>query len=390
MHVLTVLCRDGWMSGNLTEGWRRLGCVVEEFFYGTHMGKAWDRQGRELNHDTNRRLLEVAERLATEGRLDLIFCAIYDDVLEVETIRRLGKLGVPIVNYHVDLVGQWYRVVRTGKYFDRIACAHEDHWTGLRRAGGRPYYLPMASNPPVFDAPATASAFDGVVYLGSPWPFRKAVLAQLAREGVPLRIYGNNWGGARKDASNTHHWRKNLHDLVHYLGPRAREEGIREIAASLVGRFAKGASPVETRPAIPAEALLGRYEQRDFPAIVAGAAVNLGFTHFRGAPGTRGERRQVRLREFEIPMAGGFYLTQDCAQLRALYNVGEHLETWSTPGDLSEKIRHYLDRPDARTAIARSGRAHALRCHTWSERFRGLLAELSITPPARAAVPAVQ
>lgn len=390
MHVLTVICRDGWMSGNLTEGWRRLGCGVEEFFYGTHMGKAWNRQGLAANRATNQQLLEVAERLASEGRLDLIFCAIYDDVLEVDTIRRLRKLGAPVVNYHVDLVGQWYRVVRTGKYFDRIACAHEDHWTGLRRAGARPYYLPMAANPPQVSASTNGAAFDGVVYLGSPWPYRQAVLAQLARAGFPLRIYGNNWGGVRRDASNTHQWRKNLHDLLHYVGPRVREEGIGEVVASLAGRFAKGVSPVEPPPAIPVEAIRGRYEQQHFPAIVAGAAVNVGFTHFRGTPGTPRERRQVRLREFEIPMAGGFYLTQDCAQLRGLYKVGTHLETWATPDDLAEKIRHYLERPDARAAIARSGRAHAMKCHTWAERFRGLLAELSMAPPASAAVPAAQ
>jgi spore maturation protein CgeB len=383
MHVLTVICRDGWMSGNLSEGWRRLGCGVEEFFYGTHMGKAWDREGLRTNHETNQRLLDVAERLAADGRLDLIFCVIYDDVLEVGTIRRLRKLGVPIVNYHVDLVGQWYRVLRTGKYFDRIACAHEDHWTALKRAGIHPYYLPMASNPPVNGAgPASTLAFDGVVYLGSPWHYRRTVLGQIAREGFPLRIYGNNWVGGRKDASNTHHWRKNVHDVLHYAAPRLREEGIGELTNSVTARLGRHGKDTDAGT-IPSAAILGRYAQPDFSAIVEGAAVNIGFTHFRGVPGTPGERRQVRLREFEVPMSGGFYLTQDCPQLRELYKVGDHLETWSAPGDLSEKLRYYMARPEARSTIAGRGRAHALKHHTWSERFRGLLEDLSISPPPR-------
>jgi hypothetical protein len=347
------------------------------------MGTGWDPQGLRTNHETNQRLFDVAQRLVRENRLDLIFCVIYDDVLEVATIRRLRTLGVPVVNYHVDLVGQWYRVIRTAKHFDRIACAHEDHWTGLRRAGAHPYYLPMAANPPTDGAPPSSDfAFAGVVYLGSPWHYRRVVLGQLAREGFPLRIYGNNWVHTRRDASNSHHWRKNLHDLVHYAGPRVREEGIAGIVSSVRMRVEAQPAALERDVALPVDAIKGRYAQPDFPAIVEGAAVNIGFTHFRGIPGTSGERRQVRLREFEVPMAGGFYLTQDCPQLRDLYNVGEHLETWTSVEDLSEKIRYYLARPEARAAIAARGRAHALKFHTWSERFRGLLRELSITPPA--------
>ena len=387
LNVLTVICRDGWMSTNLTEGWRRLGCHVEEFFYGTHMGKSWDREGLATNRDTNRRLTEIAERLAATGRLDLIFCVIYDDVLEVDTIKRLRKLGAPIVNYHVDLVGQWYRILRIAKHFDRIACAHENHWDGLKHAGARPYYMPMAANPPAHVARPSRMPFDGIVYLGSPWPFRRAVLGRLAAEGFPLKIYGNNWINRRTDASNTNHWRKNVHDVVHYAVPRAREEGIGGVVSSVTARLRRPTARHDHIEEIPASAVQGRYAQHDFDAIVAGAAVNIGFTHFRGTPGTPDERRQVRLREFEIPMAGGFYLTQDCVQLNSLYKTGHHLETWSSQSDLSEKLRYYLDRPDARESIAQRGQAHALRFHTWAERFRALLEDLSIpSPQARAAV----
>src|SRR4051812_17167441 len=114
MTVLTVLCEGGWMSQNLAEGWRRIGFDVEEFFYGSHMGRRWDNVGKSRNLDINQRLIQTAERLHREARLGLIFCVIYDDVLDVATIKTLRRFDVPIVNYHVDLVGQWYRVLRTG------------------------------------------------------------------------------------------------------------------------------------------------------------------------------------------------------------------------------------------------------------------------------------
>jgi len=113
------------MPVHLSEGWRRVGCTVHEFFYGTHMGRDWSAAGRKRNADTNARLLELARRLKANGELDLVFAVIYDDVLAVETAKSLQTLGVPMVNYHVDLFGQWYRVLRTGRYFDRVACAQE-------------------------------------------------------------------------------------------------------------------------------------------------------------------------------------------------------------------------------------------------------------------------
>lgn len=123
---------------------------------------------------------------------------------------------------------------------------------------------------------------------------------------------------------------------------------------------------------------MGVYSEQDFAGLVRGAAVNLGFTHFKGRAGSADEQRQVRLREFEITMAGGFYLTQDCEQLRELFRVGEEIATWDGIDDLHDKVRHYLVHPQERERIAAAGRARTAREHTWEHRFRGLLAELRI------------
>lgn len=382
MTVLTVICDGGWMSENLSEGWGRVGFDVEEFFYGSHMGKSWDRAGRWTNREVNKHLLETAARLHSEGRLALIFCVIYDDVLDVETIKALRGYGIPIVNYHVDLVGQWYRILRTGKYFDRVACAHRNHWAGLRKAGVALYYMPMAANPP--PQAVSDEEFDGVLYLGSPWSYRREVLAELARQGFNLRIYGNNWTRATRDESKNQYWRKNVHDLFHYAWPRVREEGVGSLFQTVAGRF-RGQEARKENADVPPGIVRGRYAGRDFEKLVRGAAINLGFTHFKGRSGTLGEKRQVRLREFEIPMAGGFYLAQDCSQLRELYEPGRHLDVWDKVPDLSEKIRHHLSHPEERRQIAAAGREHALSHHTWEKRFQGLMQELKMSVPVQAA-----
>jgi hypothetical protein len=366
------------MPINLSEGWRRNGCSVEEFFYGTHMGKSWSNQGLKDNHQLNAQLLATAKRLKAEGRLDLIFAVIYDDVLEVETAKQLRALDVPMVNYHVDLVGQWYRVLRTGKYFDRVACAQMDNWDGLRRAGIKPYYMPMAANPPINNETSSNPIipFDGVLYLGSPWLYRQQVLADLAKQKISLRIYGRNWLRTTPDPANAQPVRKNLHDLRHYFLPRLQQEGWERLWSTVSSRL-KPSSNTITSTEIPAVCIQGSYANNDFIPLLQGAAINLGFTHFLGIPGTPNERRQVRLREFEIPMSGGFYLTQNCSQLQELFEVGQ-IATWDNLPELHEKIKYYLEHPIERQKITSSAQIHCLQHHTWTNRFNNLLQELKL------------
>ena len=379
MHVLTVLCQGGWMPIHLSEGWRRLGCHVHEFFYGTHMGKVWTDEGLKQNIIINKNLLATAKQLKSENKLDLIFAVIYDDVLTVETAQELRKLDVPMVNYHVDLVGQWYRVLKTGKYFDRVACAQKDHWSGLKQAGVRPYYLPMAANPPYSSILKKEKIeFNGVLYLGSPWIYRQQVLYELVLHGIDLKVYGRNWLRKTADPANDQPVRKNIHDFRYYLLPRIQEEGLAEFRETLERRlFPKSSSKISS--SIPIDYIKGAYDQEDLIPLVQGASINLGFTHFRGIAGTNKELRQVRLREFEIPMSGGFYLTQQCQQLQELFPTEYQNISWDKLPDLLDKIDYYLKYPNQSKQVAQVTQDICLKQHTWEIRFRDLLKDLKIS-----------
>ncbi len=374
------------MPRQLSEGWRQAGCQVHEFLYGTHMGRLWTRSGARQNGDVNARLLSLARQLKRENRLDLIFAVIYDDVLEEATAKGLRTLGVPLVNYHVDMVGQWYRVLRTARYFDRLACAQRVHWKPLERAGARPYFMPMAANPESEDGVSTRpeDRFNGVLYLGSPWSYRRQVLGDLARQKFPLRVYGHGWRtppDQRPDSSKAQPFRKVLHDVSHYLLPRMREEGLRPLVHAAKGRL--GNRYIERcSELLPTAVVIGVYREEDAGVLVRGASINLGFTQFHGSPGSKSEQRQVRLREFQIPMLGGFYLTQRCRELGEFYEEDVHIACWDSAAELSDKIGYYLQRPDARRRVAAEGQRHAMRRHTWASRFRALLEELGLSTRA--------
>jgi spore maturation protein CgeB len=87
---------------------------------------------------------------------------------------------------------------------------------------------------------------------------------------------------------------------------------------------------------------------------------------------------QVKLRDFEVPACGGFYLVEHAAEYADFFIPGQEVESWRTVGELIEKIRYYLDHESERAAIAAAGRRRALREHLWTHRFSELFAKLDI------------
>ena len=81
----------------------------------------------------------------------------------------------------------------------------------------------------------------------------------------------------------------------------------------------------------------------------------------------------LKLRDFDAPMSGSFYLTQANPDLALVFQVGEEIETWGSIPELVSKCRHYLADDAARERIARRGRIRATAVHTWRQRFSHLL-----------------
>lgn len=213
--------------------------------------------------------------------------------------------------------------------------------------------------------------------------YRKEVIKKLVAEGVPTRVYGHNWDRHTPWPGTDGNLRKTLHDMWFYLLPRAREEGWGRVWDVLRRRLAGDRRPAVSDNEFPAAVVQGEYSEADFTALVRGAGINLGFTHMN-PDWTREYPRQVRLRDFEIPMHGGFYLAQDCPELARHFEIGKEIVVWDTADDLVEKCRHYLERPGERAAVAEAGCRRARGWHTWVSRFAGLAKHLGMRLPSSA------
>ena len=120
-------------------------------------------------------------------------------------------------------------------------------------------------------------------------------------------------------------------------------------------------------------------ENEALPVIFRASQVNLGFsdTGWHNKNGiVRSGMVQSRLRDFEVPMSGGFYLVQEAPDHRDYYVIGKEIETWSEPDELIEKAMFYSRNEKAAERIRDAGQKRALENHTWRHRFDHLFQRL--------------
>jgi len=124
----------------------------------------------------------------------------------------------------------------------------------------------------------------------------------------------------------------------------------------------------------------GRIETEAIPELFACSRIVLGI----GAILHCSDFTTLKLRDFDAPMSGSFYLTQENPDLGLVFEIGAEIETWRDLPQLVDKCRRYLADSAARERVAAAGRARAVAEHTWARRFSVLLRQLdAITPLVR-------
>jgi hypothetical protein len=114
----------------------------------------------------------------------------------------------------------------------------------------------------------------------------------------------------------------------------------------------------------------GRLLTEDVARLFAQSKIILG----SGTIGHCTDFYALKLRDFDGPMSGSFYLTHDNSDLREVYKIGSEIETYRDVDDCIEKVKWYLIHDVERESIASAGRQRALNDHTWIRRFSDLFA----------------
>lgn len=372
MKVVTIFCDDFWMKNHLLKTWERMADEVFNFFYpgmaGWHHGN-WLRT-RQIE---GKRLLTWLDQVVAKHSIDLIFCLGYDDFFTPDLCQKIKQHNIPLVNYHVDSDTQWYRCLRSAPYFDLIGVAYKDYFNKLA-ALTEVVYLPMAANGQEYCPQRVEKVFD-VMFVGGYTVERERVMSAVTDITSNVIVYGQRWDKSipvKDRVTIKYPVEKYINDFAYYLWPRLKTEG----ASRILKRRQTNANLNFT----PYSGQIGGYLSNDnFVTAVNQAKIVIGINQRVGSIGSKGGYVSSRLRDFEIPACGAFYMAQRYPELDIYYQEGHEIEMWSTLDELKNKLDYYLCNEDKIAEISKQARKKVLREHTWEHRFSLILKRLGIT-----------
>jgi spore maturation protein CgeB len=151
-----------------------------------------------------------------------------------------------------------------------------------------------------------------VSFVGQPHGNRPRVVQSLLSQGIPLKVFGYGWQGAR---------RLPFHEMVRVFS-RSR--------------------------------------------------INLNLSN----ASVDDSHQQIKGRNFEVPGTGGFLLTGPADNLADYYLDRKEIAVFHSPEEMADLIRYYSCHDTERAAIARAGYQRTIEEHTWDHRWTDIFVRI--------------
>jgi hypothetical protein len=304
------------------------------------------------------RLVAAVEAAHRAGPLGLVLTYLSDGHVEPEAVRQLRERVGPVINFFCNNVHQFHLVRRIAAGFTACLVPEREALENYRIAGARAIFFPMAANPTIYRPLEVAQSYEAT-FAGQRYADRAAAILALCQGGVDAKAFGVGWAPATDD------------DDASGGGPLAGAG--RALAATLRGRnpFIAARDRMAWRTLCDRHpgSVHGPVPDDEYIALFSRSKISLGFLVLGDTHRTWRTMRQVRLREFEGPMAGAFYLTGWLDELAEHYEIGREIVCYRSHAEMVDLCRHYLAHPEERERIRRAGHERALRSHTWRHRF---------------------
>jgi spore maturation protein CgeB len=310
-------------------------------------------------------------------KLDLFFSYFYDACVEPEAIDELRSMGITTVNWYCNGSYQLHLVSEIAPHYDWCLVPEKFRLKDYVAMGANPIYCQEAANPQIYKRYDVPVQYD-VTFIGQAYGDRPGAVEYLIGQGIDVRVWGRGWPAI--PAPLPHPSRPGLSQRARSIGARLlTAEGRKALASRLKkNRNTDEQSPPGTEQRSPVVYGGGTLADEEMIKMYSRSKINLGFS-------TCGETHlgadrilQVRLRDFEVPMSGGFYMVEYMEELEEFYEIGKEIVCYMNREDLADKIKYYLSHDREREAIRWAGQQRCLRDHTWQKRFETAFKEMGL------------
>lgn len=315
--------------------------------------------------------------------IDLFFSYFYDACVLPEAIDEIRAMGITTVNWYCNGSYQLQLVADISPHYDWCLVPEKFRLPDYQALGARPIYCQEAANPAIYHPVDIAREFN-VTFVGQAYGERPAYIRYLLDQGVDVRVWGYGW--VKHSAAVSDRRRE-----IARIGRKLLSREGWQIAGRRLQRLLKGTvvgvMQTVSGTSLPPQIIGGLLSDEEMIRMYSRTKINLGFSSCGGTHQTGERILQVRLRDFEVPMSGGFYMVEQMDELEEFYRIGEEIVCYSDPADMVDKIRYYLSHDSERERIRQAGYQRCLRDHTWQKRLAGALQQMARAPRTEGIAP---
>jgi hypothetical protein len=311
LSIIALYHHYNWENEALKPSLQKFGHVRHYDWFDdyNHQNKDWHKS---MKKKMNENLINLINIWMVEEKADAIFTYLSGELVEPDTIREIRSHNVPMINLALNDKEYFVGKIRNNRAWgSRDICRHFDLcWTSTEDSLIK--YCVEGARP---------------IYLP---------------EGANPQIHKSHNAERSIDVSFVGQCYGNREAVINALKRK-------DIAVKAYG-WGWPDGPLST------EEMVRIYSQ---------SKINLGF----GGVAGHSDTFCLKGRDFEIPMSGGLYLTEDHPELARAFRPGVEILTYSGIDDLVAKIKYYLAHPDEAEVIREKGYERSLNEHTWEMRF---------------------
>ena len=301
-------------------------------------------------------LLRQAEIELRRQPLDLFFSYFYSAFVRPEVIHEIRALGIVTVNWFCNGSYQFDLVQDIAPAYDFCLVPEKFRLQDYRNIGANPIYCQEAANPNIYKPYPLSQEFD-VTFVGQKYGDRTVFTRHLLDAGINVRVWGPAWQA-----------RPTQPLLSSRLRKMATVDGWRSLARRMRQVHRVGV-PEEQPRVLPPEICGPPLTDEEMVKMYSRSKISLGFSSCGDTHRTNERILQVRLRDFEAPMSGAFYMVEYMPELEEFFEIGNEIVCYHDPMDLVDRVRYYLSHENEREHIRQAGHQRALRDHTWQKRL---------------------
>lgn len=308
--------------------------------------------------------------------IDLFFSYFYSAFCRPAVINEIRRMGIMTINWYCNGSYQFHLVQELAPAYDYCLVPEKFRLADYRRVGANPIYFQEAANPNFYKPYALPRTYD-VTFVGQKYGERPAYIRHLLDQGIDVRAWG--WGWQPAESANNQAQRSTWTAKLRRLATR---DGWLAAGRRLAGALTptRVNDPPRAEAPLPAGVAGPPLSDEEMIQMYSRSKISLGFSTCGETHRSEQPIKQVRLRDFEAPMSGAFYMVEYMEELEEFFEIGKEIVCYRDKADLADKIKYYLNHEQAREEIRLAGYRRTISAHTWQHRFSRLFRQIGLTP----------